>query len=113
MNQVSNKIMGLLGDVDINQVNILIDLANAQLLNKLKKYKGTLSQVPEDLEYILIDLVVARFNNLGSEGMLSENVEGRSMTFVDKFMDRYDSDIEIWAQSSGLSDDNKGRVLFL
>lgn len=113
MNQINNKIMGLLGDVDINQIDTIINLVQSQLLNKLRKYDKTITQIPEELEYIIIELTIARFNYIGNEGMKAENVEGRSMTFFDNYIHNFNDDIKLWAIANNYLDDNKGKVLFL
>ena len=113
MNQVNNKVMGLLGDVDINQIDTIINLVQSQLLNKLRKYDKTITQVPEELDYIIIELTIARFNYIGNEGMKAENVEGRSMTFFDNYIHNFNDDIKLWAIANNYLDDNKGKVLFL
>lgn len=114
MRQVNEKVKKLLGEeVNNNQVDALIDLVNTQLLNKLKYYKKDIEIIPAELDYIVVETVVARFNYLGSEGMKSEAVEGHSMTFDENYLNRFDDDIELWAETNGYIDNGKGKVMFL
>lgn len=49
---------------------------------RLRVLLGGLDPPPE-LEYIIIEVAVIRFNRLGSEGFLSHTVEGESQAFND------------------------------
>lgn len=59
-------------------LNILINNITRQLEMRLGNPDGG---IPMELEYIVSELTVARFNRLGSEGMVSESVEGHSIAF--------------------------------
>lgn len=113
MSQVEDKILSLLGEVNEIQVETLIDLVNRQLINRLKVYKKDISEIPAELEYIVVETVIARFNYLGSEGMKAESVEGHTMTFDENYLNRFDDDIELWAEANGYIDNGKGKVVFL
>ena|SRR5699024_10805983 len=41
------------------------------------------SSVPSELEYIVEEATIKRFNRIGSEGMSSESVEGYAVSFED------------------------------
>ena len=114
MDPVNEKIKRILGEeIDNNQVEALIDLVKPQLLNKLKYYKKDISEIPAGLQYIVVETVIARFNYLGSEGMKAEAVEGHSMTFDENYLNRFDDDIELWAEVNGYVENGKGKVVFL
>lgn len=68
--------------------------------------------IPEDLEYIVTEVSVKRFNRIGSEGATSHNVEGESLNWgdVDDFADYMD---EINKYLEDLGGSTKGRVRFL
>ena len=62
---------------------------------KLTTYLGETS-VPTQFEWIVIELATQRYNRIGSEGMLSESVDGGSNTYYEdelspfyKFLDDY------------------------
>ena len=89
-----------------DKLNVIIELTQKRLGNLL-----SVKEVPEELEYIVVEVSVIRFNRIGSEGVSSHSVEGESMSFNDDDFDSYDKDIRSWLNN--LSDLKKGRVHFL
>lgn len=74
------RIKTLLGIEDSKQdavLNIIIENVTSHLKGLLGK------QPPEDLNYIIEEIVIRRFNRIGTEGMKSESVEGHNITFYD------------------------------
>lgn len=98
------------------------DFDDAQLREKLEliisnSRKRVLSylphdvkKVPEELEYIVTEISVVRFNRIGNEGMSSYNQQGESMAYCDD-MQMYLPAIEEWNKHH--EGDGKGRVRFL
>lgn len=94
---IIEQVKALLGITDNLQDNLLLviqDLAEAHF----KAYSGQ-SLIPPPLEFIIVEVMVKRFNKLGSEGMSSHGVEGLSMSFdlddfasYDKVIHRHFSD---------------------
>lgn len=66
---------------------------------------------PEDLNYIITDVAVIRFNRIGSEGLSSHSVEGESLSFSDDDFAGYREDIQAYLDSQ--KEAKKGRVRFL
>ena len=105
------KIKLLLGfssdDTEINEkILLLISLATARLKNLL----GNIDP-PEELDYILIDVVTARFNRIGSEGLTSHSIEGESLSFTDNDFDSFADDIQSFLDRQ--EDSTKGKVRFI
>lgn len=105
------KIKTLLGfslsDTDIDEkLKLIISLATARLKNLL----GNIDP-PEELDYILIDVVTARFNRIGSEGLTSHSVEGESLSFTDNDFDGFADDIQSFLDRQ--KEASKGKVCFL
>ncbi|MDK3754778.1 phage head-tail connector protein, partial [Staphylococcus pseudintermedius] len=46
--------------------------------------------IPQPLYFIVIEVAVKRYNKVGSEGMVSESVEGRSMSYEEDDFKQYD-----------------------
>ena len=69
----------LKGITDNAQDGLLV-VIERQTEAHFKAYAGT-ERVPEALDYIIIDVMVKRFNRLDAEGMSSRSVEGLSMSF--------------------------------
>lgn len=83
-------LLGIKDDSRDDLLNLLIDNAQTQLLGRLQ----VLDEVPPSLEYIVPELVVRRYNRIGSEGMSSETVEGHSATYDDNDLLAYEFEID-------------------
>lgn len=55
-----------------------------------------LSEVPEELEFIVTELIVRRFNRVGSEGMSGESVEGHSANYLQSDLREFEPAIDDW-----------------
>lgn len=104
-------IKGLLGlslddtDVDV-KLNTLISFATARLKLRL----GGIDP-PEEMDYIIIELVVKRFNRIGSEGLSAHSVEGESLNFTDDDFKEFESEIQAFLDSQKTS--TRGKVRFI
>lgn len=78
--------------------------------SRLKALLGG-QEPPKELEYIITDVAVIRFNKIGSEGMTSHSVEGESLTFADNDFAAYRDDIQAFLDKQ--KDIGKGRLRFL
>lgn len=63
---------------DNPQVEVIYDSITERLLHRINNTK-----IPIELEYIVDEATIRRFNRIGSEGMKSESVEGHSVTYID------------------------------
>ena len=68
-------------------------------------------EVPYELSYIVVEVSVARFNRIGSEGLSSHNVEGEQMTWSNDDFKSYTKDIETYLKNK--SNSTQGRVRFI
>lgn len=59
----------------------LLDILVSNVENHLKSLLS--KDVPEELEFIVEEITVRRFNRLGSEGYKTDSVEGHSISFYD------------------------------
>lgn len=59
----------------------IIKNVTSHLLGQLKLVNKEITQVPRDLQYIIEEISVRRYNRVGTEGMQSESVEGHSVTY--------------------------------
>lgn len=85
---------------------IILNLTRKRLRNKLG---GT--EPPEELEHIIVEVAVKRFNRIGSEGMNSHTVEGESYSFSDDDFAEYENEIQAWLNSQESS--SIGKVRFI
>ena len=77
-----NRIKTLL-NVEGNEELILeiVNITEAKILNYINA-----TEMPLELEFVLIELAIQRFNRIGSEGISSENVDGKSVSYDDDFI---------------------------
>ncbi|MGF2617736.1 phage head-tail connector protein [Rossellomorea vietnamensis] len=100
-------IVGVEDSLQDAQIDRLIANAEARLKVWLKQHAG-LTAIPEELIFIVEELTVSRYNRIGSEGMKSESVEGRSISFTDDDFMPYMSILETYIPSSK----QPGKVIF-
>ena len=95
---------------DNPQVEVIYNNIAERLLHRIKD-----TEIPVELEYIVDEATIRRFNRIGSEGMKSESVEGHSVTYdMSDVLDPYESAINDYLE--GLKPDDgrkKGVVYFL
>lgn len=104
---VIDDVKALLGIEDEdNKLKVIITLTE----NRLKTLIGK-TEVPSELEYIVTEVSIARFNRIGSEGLSDHSVEGEALTFKDNDFDQYADDIQTWRDAQ--SDQDIGRIRFL
>ena len=77
--------------------------------NRLKTLLDV-EEVPTELEYIVTEVSIVRYNKIGSEGVTSHSVEGETMSFSDNDFKGYLNDIEVWKNKKN---EVKGVVKFL
>ena len=95
---------------DDTSLNPKLNLILSSTTSRLKALLGG-QNPPEDLEYIIIDVAVIRYNKIGSEGLSSHTVEGESQSFSEDDFAGYKDDIQTWLNNQ--KEANKGRVRFL
>ena len=76
---IIEQVKALLGIEDNLQDNLLSIIQN--LTEAHFKAYSKQDEIPDKLSYIIVEVVVKRFNKLGSEGLSSQSVEGLSMSF--------------------------------
>ena len=76
-----NRIKVLLGVSENDDlVSEIIELTKEKILNYINK-----TELPNELEFVLIELSIQRYNRIGSEGIVSESVDGKSVSYEDDF----------------------------
>lgn len=66
---------------------------------------------PEEMEHIIVEVAIARFNKIGSEGLSSHSVEGESMNFNNDDFEPFSGEIQAFLDSQKGS--TRGKVRFL
>lgn len=104
---VLEDVKTLLGNIEDEQkLETIIKLSE----NRLKTLLGA-KEVPSELEYIVTEVAIKRFNRIGSEGVQEHSVEGESMSFRDDDFSSFSSEIQAWRDSQ--ANQKKGRLKFL
>lgn len=70
-------ILGIEDSLQDEVITIIMENVSSHLKVMLGK------EIPDDLNFIVEEITIRRFNRLGTEGMKSESVEGHSITFYD------------------------------
>lgn len=104
------QIKSLLGLADDSSrddlLNVIINLTTARLTLLLG---GT--EPPDTLDHIIIEVAVARFNRIGSEGLSSHSVEGESLSFTENDFDPFMGEIQAFLDSQ--AENTRGKVRFI
>ena len=58
----------------------IVNITEAKILNYINAI-----EIPVELEFVLVELSIQRFNRIGSEGIASENIDGKSVSYDDDF----------------------------
>ncbi len=69
--------------------------------------------IPTELSYIVVEVSIARFNRIGSEGVSSHTVQGESLTWSDDDFKPYMDDIQEWLNAQDEVNTTRGRVRFI
>ena len=105
----------------LERVKRLLGLNNAESDELIKEIIKTTEQrlknrlggldIPEALEFVVLEVSVKRFNRIGSEGFASHSVEGESVSWNEDDFKPYESDILSYLKT--LKTNKKGRIRFI
>ncbi|HHV8920088.1 TPA: phage head-tail connector protein [Staphylococcus aureus] len=87
------------------QLKVIISNVEKELLAMLPTIEDT---IPEEIEFIVIEVSTKRYNRIGAEGMTSETQDGRSSSYELNDFDEYKSVLN----NLYFKDDKKGFVHF-
>ena len=76
-------VLGIKDTLQDDVLDIFIDNVTKHLLGKLRKVNKEIEEVPSELDYIIEEIVIRRYNRIGTEGMKSESVEGHRVDFYE------------------------------
>ena len=93
-----NRIKTLLGIPDIDElIYEITELTKSKILNYINEV-----ELPLELEFVLVELTIQRYNRIGSEGIASESVDGKSVSYEDIF-ENYKPYLDDYISRSGKS----------
>ncbi|KAF0500076.1 hypothetical protein GBP19_04030 [Pediococcus acidilactici] len=93
------------------RLNQILSMESNRLKNKL--HRKASEDVPDELNYILIEVSIRRFNLLKNEGMTGYSQEGENFTFEDDEFDDFLDDIENWLADQENRPTSLGKVSFI
>ena len=94
-------------DVDRDELFVqLLDTAKA----RLKILLGGIAP-PAEMEHIVIEVAIIRFNRIGSEGLASHTVEGESLSFTDSDFAGFSDEIQAFLDTR--KETSRGKVRFV
>lgn len=88
------------------KLTLLITLATS----RLKRLIGGIDP-PESMNDIITEVVIVRFNRLGSEGLSSHSVEGESLSFTDNDFAAFTDEIQAFLDTQ--ENGTRGKVRFI
>lgn len=103
------KVLLGLPETNVSQNKKLMLILNAAK-SRLKLLLGGI-EPPEELNYIILDVAIIRYNRIGSEGLSSHTVEGESLSWSDNDFAGYMDDIQSYLDRQ--KEATKGKVRFL
>lgn len=77
----------LIGETEEGLMESIEALQKAKMIDAMSPFI-VLEDIPKELNYILVELTIYRFNKIGSEGMTAENKSSGSETYDSKYEDR-------------------------
>lgn len=92
-----------LDDDDRDRVKAYIVQAKQAIMVYIRNYLDD-DTFPTELNYLVDQLTLAKYNKFHNEGMNSISEEGLSMTFNSNELKDYLPDIEAWIDSTGKGD---------
>lgn len=104
MNNILNEVkitLGLSSSDKDELLSSLIQRSSNQVTNHINE-----KTLPNELEYIVIELAIARYNRIGSEGIKSENSDGVSFSYKDDLLEDYKKDLNKWIENNKTTSKN-------
>lgn len=92
-------------------LNLIIKNTTKALRFKLGLSAG--KEFPQELDYIVLEVCVRRYNRLKNEGMASYSQEGESITFKSDDFDDFQDDISAWKEANNVPDASLGKARFI
>ncbi|MEK1448146.1 phage head-tail connector protein [Limosilactobacillus fermentum] len=100
--------LGLNGDDQDQLLNLIIKTTRQNL-----GFRLGVTEVPEELSFIALEVCVRRFNRVKNEGMASYTQEGESISFLASDFDDFDGIINEWRRRHDKDVKSLGKVTFV
>lgn len=104
-NEMMNSVKRFLGIDDAQQDELLQDIikeSKQRILDFINADGEThLKALPEDIDYILRDVTIKRFNRISNEGATSDSEEGRSTSWESGYLAEYETQLLRYRRRKG------------
>lgn len=97
--------------VDDTSIDAKLRLILTSCAARLRMLLGGVKEVPETLEYIVLEISVARYNRIGSEGLSGHTVEGETSSYTTNDFTPYMAEIQAYIDAQSTA--TRGKVRFL
>lgn len=114
MKERIKTVLGIKDTLQDDILDILISNVSGNLLGKLKKVDKSITTIPSELNYVIEEITIRRYNRIGTEGMKSESVEGHRIDFyeLEKDFTPYEDIIDDYKDDDE-GEPKRGRVMFI
>lgn len=96
---MDERIAEIKRSLEISEDDTKLDLQLADFIKRieaqLKVRLDFITEIPEELNYIVVESTIKRFNRVGEEGMESYSQEGQSIKY-ERLLAEYEADIIAW-----------------
>lgn len=106
---MSNAFETLVSGTLEEKMEVVQELTEARL--RLKLGLSFYEAIPDELEYIVVNVSSARFNRIRSEGLASHTVDKETMVFQDDDFKPYQDDIDTYLNAQ--EEARRGKVRFI
>ena len=96
---------------DDSAMNDVLSTIKSLTESRLCIMLGGVQQVPEQLEYIVTEVSIIRFNRIGSEGASSHSVEGETIAYSDDDFAQFRDEIQAYLNEQ--KESKIGKVRFI
>lgn len=107
---VLKQMLGFAKDGADTERDALLQSIIQNTLSRLKLLLGGI-EPPKEMQYIVVDVSIKRFNRIGSEGLTSHSVEGESNSYAGNDFDEFKDDINAFLESQ--KDSHRGKLRFM
>lgn len=97
-------------DSQVKLIENIVEITKDKLLAMLPK---EVQDIPQRLEFVVIEVAIKRFNRIGSEGMSQESVDGRSQVFNKSDFEDFIGVIDAWIDDYLEENNGQNKLRFL
>lgn len=108
MIEQTKRLIGITDELQDVMITDILNITEARLKRKL----NTTESIPSEMEYIVIEVSIKRFNRIGAEGMTKKTLEGLTQEFSEDDFKEFESDIAEYLDDDTDGDSSDGVVMF-